>query len=47
MADRFRVTLGQLNPTLGDFAGNIAKARAVWEEGRAAGRTSSCCPRWS
>ena len=37
MADRFRVTLGQLNPTLGDFAGNIAKARALWEEGRAAG----------
>jgi predicted amidohydrolase len=37
MADRFRVTLAQLNPTLGDLAGNVAKARAAWEEGRAGG----------
>ena len=37
MTDRFRITLAQLNPTLGDLAGNAAKARAAWEEGRAAG----------
>ncbi len=37
MADRFRVTLAQLNPTVGDLAGNAAKARAAWEEGRRAG----------
>ena len=37
MADRFRVTLAQLNPVVGDLAGNAAKARAAWEEGRAAG----------
>ena len=36
MADRFRVTLAQLNPTVGDIAGNAAKARAAWAEGRAA-----------
>ena len=27
MADRFRITLGQLNPTVGDLAGNAALAR--------------------
>jgi len=37
MADRFRVTLAQLNPTVGDLAGNAAKAKAAWEEGRRAG----------
>ncbi|UWQ36691.1 NAD+ synthase [Leisingera aquaemixtae] len=37
MADRFRVTLAQLNPTVGDLAGNAAKARAAWEAGREAG----------
>lgn len=37
MADRFRVTLAQLNPTVGDIAGNAAKARDAWEQGRAAG----------
>ena len=34
MADRFRITVGQLNPTVGDIAGNAAKARAAWEAGR-------------
>ena len=29
MADRFRLTLGQLNPTVGDIAGNAGKARAA------------------
>ncbi|MEQ6204609.1 NAD+ synthase [Sulfitobacter sp. HNIBRBA2951] len=37
MAERFRITLAQLNPTVGDVAGNAAQARAAWEEGRAAG----------
>ena len=37
MAERFRITLAQLNPTVGDIAGNAAKAQAAWEEGRAAG----------
>jgi NAD+ synthase len=37
MADRFRISLAQLNPTVGDIAGNAAKAHAAWEEGRKAG----------
>lgn len=37
MTDRFRLTLAQLNPTVGAIAANAAKARAAWEEGRAAG----------
>ena len=37
MGDRFRVTLAQLNPTVGDLAGNAAKARDAWEQGREAG----------
>ncbi|SHF33403.1 NAD+ synthase [Ruegeria intermedia] len=37
MADNFRITLAQLNPTVGDIAGNAAKARSAWEQGRAAG----------
>lgn len=36
MADRFRVTLAQLNPTVGDLSGNAAKARKAWEAGLAA-----------
>ncbi|MGB7317055.1 MAG: NAD+ synthase [Planktotalea sp.] len=36
-SDRFRITLGQLNPTVGDIAGNAAKARAAWQAGREAG----------
>jgi NAD+ synthase len=37
MADMFRITLCQLNPTVGDIAGNAALARDAWEQGRAAG----------
>jgi len=37
MAEKFRITLAQLNPTLGDLAGNAAKAKAAWAEGKAAG----------
>ncbi|MCB1368765.1 MAG: NAD+ synthase [Rhodobacteraceae bacterium] len=36
MPDRFRLTLAQLNPTVGDLAGNAAKARAAWEAAKAA-----------
>ncbi|MEO0498506.1 MAG: NAD+ synthase, partial [Pseudomonadota bacterium] len=36
MKDRFRITLAQLNATVGDIAGNAALARKAWEEGRAA-----------
>ncbi|EAQ04907.1 NAD(+) synthase [Pseudooceanicola batsensis HTCC2597] len=37
MTDRFRITLCQLNPTVGDIAGNAALARQAWETGKAAG----------
>jgi NAD+ synthase len=37
MTDRFRLTLAQLDPTVGAIEANCAKARAAWEEGRAAG----------
>ncbi len=37
MADRFRITLAQLNPTVGDISGNAAEARAAWQEAREAG----------
>ena len=42
--DRFRVTLAQLNPTVGDLDGNAAKARAAWEQGRAAGANLVALP---
>jgi NAD+ synthase len=37
MTARFRLTLAQLNPTVGALAANAAAARAAWAEGRAAG----------
>ena len=37
MTARFRLTLAQLNPTVGDIAGNAAKARDAWEQAKAAG----------
>ncbi len=37
MADSFRLTIAQLNPVLGDLAGNAALARAAWQTGRDAG----------
>ncbi|MFD1881926.1 NAD+ synthase [Paracoccus pacificus] len=37
MTDRFNLTLAQLNPTVGDLAGNAEKARKAWEAGKAAG----------
>jgi NAD+ synthase len=37
MADRFRLTLAQLNPTVGDLDGNAARIRQAWETARQAG----------
>ena len=37
MAQTFRLTLAQLNPTVGDLAGNADLAFAAWQAGRAAG----------
>ena len=37
MTDRFRLTLAQLNPTVGDIDGNAALADAAWREARDAG----------
>ena len=37
MADKFRLVLAQLNPTVGDIGGNAAKARAAWQDGKASG----------
>ena len=36
MAARFRLTLAQMNPTVGDLAGNAALAKRAWAEGKAA-----------
>ena len=37
MATHFRLTLAQLDPTVGAFDANAAKARAAWAAGKAAG----------
>ncbi|NNF92199.1 MAG: NAD+ synthase, partial [Boseongicola sp.] len=37
MTNRFRITLAQMDPTVGDLAGNADKARRAWDEGKAAG----------
>lgn len=37
MSDTFRMMLAQLNPVVGDIAGNAARAKAAWESGKAAG----------
>ena len=34
MTDRFRLTLAQSNPTVGDIDGNAALASRVWQQGR-------------
>ncbi len=44
MADRFRLTLAQLNATVGDLAGNAARAREAWDEGRSAGAQMVALP---
>jgi len=35
MTDRFRLTISQLNPTLGNFKENFSKAVSSWERGKA------------
>ena len=37
MSNRFRITLAQMNPTVGDLDGNVESARRAWEAGRDAG----------
>ncbi|MDR0810222.1 MAG: NAD+ synthase [Gemmobacter sp.] len=37
MPDRFRLTLGQLNPVVGAIEANASLARSAWEQARAAG----------
>ena len=44
MGSTFRLTLAQLNATVGDIDGNAAKARAAWAEGRAAGADMVALP---
>ncbi|MFG6559868.1 nitrilase-related carbon-nitrogen hydrolase [Sulfitobacter sp. 1A15299] len=44
MSDRFRLTLGQLNPTAGDLPGNAALARDAWQAGRDAGAQMVALP---
>ncbi|MHA6344780.1 NAD+ synthase [Roseivivax sp. CAU 1761] len=44
MTERFRLTLAQLNPVLGDLDGNAAKARAAWERARADGADMVALP---
>ena len=44
MAERFRLTLAQLNPTVGDVAGNTAKARDAWAKAKADGADMVALP---
>jgi NAD+ synthase len=44
MTDRFRLTIGQLNATVGDLPGNAQKAREAWEQARAAGADMVALP---
>ena len=44
MSDRFRLTLAQLNPTLGDISGNAAKARHAWGVAKAEGADMLALP---
>ncbi|WP_068115510.1 NAD+ synthase [Tropicimonas marinistellae] len=41
---RFRLTLAQLNPTVGDLRGNAAKARDAWAQAKAAGADMVALP---
>lgn len=44
MTDRFRLTIGQLNATVGDLPGNAAKARDAWMKAREAGSDMLALP---
>jgi NAD+ synthase len=44
MSDRFRLTLAQLNPIVGDLGGNAAKSRAAWVQAKEAGADMLALP---
>lgn len=44
MTDRFRLTIAQLNATVGDLKGNAARAHAAWDEAKAAGAQMLALP---
>jgi NAD+ synthase len=44
MSDRFRLTLAQLNATVGDLDGNAAQARGAWHAAKAAGTDMVALP---
>ena len=44
MTNRFRLTIGQLNATVGDLQGNADKARKAWEAAKAAGADMLALP---
>ncbi|MEL6913754.1 MAG: NAD+ synthase [Pseudomonadota bacterium] len=44
MPRTFRLTLAQLNPTVGDLKGNAKKARAAWAEAKTAGADMLALP---
>jgi len=44
MAARFNLMLAQLDPVVGDLAGNAAQARAVWQQAREAGADMVALP---
>ena len=44
MTDRFRLTLAQLNATVGDLDGNAVRARDAWQQARAAGADMVALP---
>ena len=44
MTRTFRLTLAQMNPTVGDLKGNIALAKRAWEAGKAAGADMVALP---
>ena len=44
MTDRFRLTIAQLNPVVGDLEGNAARARAAWAKARDAGAQMVALP---
>ncbi|MCK0121786.1 NAD+ synthase [Loktanella sp. F6476L] len=44
MTTTFRLTMAQLNPTVGDLAGNAAKARKAWDAAKDAGADMVALP---
>ncbi|MFT6773046.1 MAG: NAD+ synthase [Paracoccaceae bacterium] len=44
MTDAFRITLGQLDPVVGDIEGNADQVRAAWRDAKAAGADMLALP---